>query len=197
MLLDQCPKEPFEVVKAIVEEQLGCHLAVVFNDFNPEAVAAASIGQVHFATRTPVAVKVQYSTVKRYFQMDVRTIEFILRWQGMGQKVKDIVQGVEEQFKNELDYTKEAGVMREIHGNVMPHFGKQVVVPLPIDSMHHFCQEPCSTRPASMCTREVMTMERLNGNLVREHTAKLLEVFAEHRSMDLAGAENFLEKTSR
>jgi len=29
----------------------------------------------------------------------------------MGQKVKDIVQGVEEQFKNEFHYTKEAGVM--------------------------------------------------------------------------------------
>ena len=30
VLVDQCPKEPFEVVKAIVEEQLGCPLAVVF-----------------------------------------------------------------------------------------------------------------------------------------------------------------------
>ena len=43
----------------------------------------------------------------------------------MGQKVKDIVQGVEEQFKNEFHYTEEAGVMREIHGNVMPPFSKQ------------------------------------------------------------------------
>ena len=57
--------------------------------------------------------------------MVVKTIVFILRLQGMGQKVKDIVQGVEEQFKYELHYTKETNVMREIHGNVMPHFGQQ------------------------------------------------------------------------
>jgi len=37
-----------------------------------------------------------------------------------------------------------------------------------------------------MCTRKVLTKERLDGNPVREHTAKLLEVFAEHRGMDLA-----------
>ena len=55
VLLDQCPKEPFEVVKSIVEDQLGCLLAVVFNDFNPEAVTAASIGQMHFATLTDEA----------------------------------------------------------------------------------------------------------------------------------------------
>ena len=84
-------QESFEVDKAIAEDQLGCLLAVVFNDFNPEAVAAASIGQIHSATltdeaRTPVAVKVQYPTVERYCRMDVRTIEFILRCQGMGRK---------------------------------------------------------------------------------------------------------------
>ena len=85
--------------------------------------------------------------------------------------------------------------MQDIHGNVMPHFGEQVVVPLPIDSMHHFCQKPGSTTPASMCTRKVLTMERLDGNLVREHTAKLLEVFADHRSLDLSYLKTLLRNS--
>ena len=84
--------------------------------------------------------------------------------------------------------------MREIHGKVMPHFGKQVVVPLPNDSMLHLCQVPGSTTPASRCTRKVLTMERLDDNLVREHTAKLLELFAEHRGMDLAELKTLLRK---
>ena len=84
VLMVLCRKEPFEVVKAIVEAQLGCLLAEVSNDFDPEAVTAASIEQMRFATltdeaRTPVAVKAQYPTVEPYFRMDVSTIEFILR----------------------------------------------------------------------------------------------------------------------
>ena len=84
--------------------------------------------------------------------------------------------------------------MQDIHGSVMPHFSKQVVVPLPIDSMHLFCQKPGSSTPASMCTRKVLTMERLDVNLVREHTAKLLEVFADHRSMDLSNLKTWLRE---
>ena len=84
VLLVLCPKEPYEVVKAIVEAQLGYLLAEVSSDFDPEAVTAASIEQMRFATltdeaRTPVAVKVQYPAVQRYVRMDVRTIVFILR----------------------------------------------------------------------------------------------------------------------
>lgn len=45
-----------------------------------------------------------------------------------------------------------------------------------------------------MCTRKVLTLERLDGNPVREHTAKLLEVFAEHRGMDLAELKTLLRK---
>lgn len=70
VLLDQCPRETFPVVKRIIESELGCKLHEVFDDFQEEAVAAASIGQVHFAQLkdgTKVAVKIQYPDVERFF----------------------------------------------------------------------------------------------------------------------------------
>jgi len=70
VLLDQCPREPFSVVRRIIECELQCDIFEAFQDFDEEAVAAASIGQVHFGKLhdgTRVAVKIQYPEVERFF----------------------------------------------------------------------------------------------------------------------------------
>eukprot|EP00928_Gymnodinium_smaydae_P010986 TRINITY_DN14122_c0_g2_i2.p1 TRINITY_DN14122_c0_g2~~TRINITY_DN14122_c0_g2_i2.p1 ORF type:complete len:773 (+),score=219.67 TRINITY_DN14122_c0_g2_i2:182-2500(+) len=179
VLLDQCPKEPFEVIRGIVEEQLGCPLNSVFRDFDEEAVAAASIGQVHFATLldgSRVAVKVQYPDVERYFQMDIKMVSFAMRLAGMGEKVKEVFATMQAQFAQEFDYTKEASVMRRIAENVLPVFGKHVSIPLPLDASHPFCKK---LAVETLCTRKVLTMELLGGTPIREHTKELMEVFAQ------------------
>jgi len=66
-ILKQChdavPPHPYDVVKSVVEEQLGKPLDAVFASFEPECIASASLAQVHRATLhdgRSVAVKVQY-----------------------------------------------------------------------------------------------------------------------------------------
>ncbi|MCB0984309.1 MAG: AarF/ABC1/UbiB kinase family protein, partial [Ilumatobacter sp.] len=44
---DQVPAEPFEVVRTVVEGDLGARLEDVFTSFDPTPLAAASIAQVH------------------------------------------------------------------------------------------------------------------------------------------------------
>ena len=59
---DQVPAEPFDVVRAVVEADLGARLEDVFAEFDREPLAAASIAQVHAArlrTGEDVVVKVQ------------------------------------------------------------------------------------------------------------------------------------------
>src|SRR5690606_27532786 len=46
---DQVPPEPFDVVRRVVEEDLGRPLEEVFSRFYPSPLAAASIAQVHEA----------------------------------------------------------------------------------------------------------------------------------------------------
>ena len=78
-LLDDCPNIPFEVVKGVVEKDLGGNIADFFDDFETKPLAAASIGQVHRArvkgTGERVVVKVQYPGVEGVFRGDVRTIK--------------------------------------------------------------------------------------------------------------------------
>ncbi|MGE3912654.1 MAG: AarF/UbiB family protein, partial [Chloroflexota bacterium] len=70
-LFDGVPPSPFETARAMVEEELGKPLDVLFASFEREALAAGSIAQVHRA-RTPegrdVAVKVQRPRIRQIFE---------------------------------------------------------------------------------------------------------------------------------
>mmetsp|Transcript_43180 Transcript_43180/g.82871 ORF Transcript_43180/g.82871 Transcript_43180/m.82871 type:complete len:615 (-) Transcript_43180:280-2124(-) len=178
VLLDQCPSEDFSVVTRTIEAEIRCKISDVFANFEQEPVAAASIGQVHFATLkdgTKVAVKVQYPEVERYFYMDVKTVGFVLGLVGMGPQVKDVFDKLQETMKQEFDYRKEAAVMDECANNVLPCFGGDVVIPRPLDENHPALRR---NRVRTLCTRKVLTMEKLDGAPIRKHTLQLLESFA-------------------
>lgn len=177
VLLDQCPQEPYEVICDILESQLGCFIGDVFDDFDHKAVAAASIAQVHFAKLkdgTKVAVKVQFPDVERFFHMDVATVSFALQLLGMGSQVKEIFATMQDQFRQEFDFTAEAEVMREVADQVLPKFGRQIDIPLPIDRDHPSCPES-----GSLCSTKVLTMERLEGVPIRQYAIPLMKMFAE------------------
>ncbi len=81
---DRVPAEPFEVVKAIVEADLGAPLSSTFTEFDPTPLAAASIAQVHRAVLrsgpdgapVEVVVKVQRPAITQLVHRDIR----ILAW---------------------------------------------------------------------------------------------------------------------
>jgi aarF domain-containing kinase len=193
-LLDQCPKEPYEVIKPIVERELGCDISAVFSEFDEEAVAAASIGQVHFARLhdgLPVAVKVQYPDVERYFKTDIEAFSFAMQVAGMGSKVKEVFKTMQEQFQLEFDYRKEAAVLREVAENIMPRYGDKVMIPLPVDDAHPRCPAVPSM---TLCTRKVLTMERVFGKSIRQHALPLLEILAEKHKVPVEDLQKLLKQ---
>ena len=79
-LQHQSEAMPFEVVVTVVEEDFDRKLADLYDRFETEAIAAASIGQVHRAEfkDAPVAVKVQYPGVVESLDSDLRNLATLM-----------------------------------------------------------------------------------------------------------------------
>ena len=76
-LQDEVPPEPFEVIRGVVESELGRPLDAVFQRFEREPVAAASLAQVHRGVLHDgrvAAVKVQYPGIEQIVATDLRNI---------------------------------------------------------------------------------------------------------------------------
>src|SRR5687767_14504819 len=74
-LRDDVPPLPFPKVRKLLESELGERLGAAFSEFDEEAFAAASIGQVHRAVTAdgrPVAVKIQFPGVAEAVETDLR-----------------------------------------------------------------------------------------------------------------------------
>lgn len=73
-LLDRVDPFPYAEVRRIVAEELGCTPEEVFDAFDPNPLATASVGQVHVAylRGEKVAVKVQRPRVEIEFTSDLR-----------------------------------------------------------------------------------------------------------------------------
>ncbi len=80
-LQDQVPPAPFEDIALRVTEELG-PMNEVFASFDPEPIAAASLGQVHRACLLDgdcIVVKVQYPGIDEVIAVDIRTLKFVIR----------------------------------------------------------------------------------------------------------------------
>jgi predicted unusual protein kinase regulating ubiquinone biosynthesis (AarF/ABC1/UbiB family) len=119
-LRDDVPPLPFSKLEKLVRSELGGPLSSHFAEFEHEAFAAASIGQVHRAvTRAgdAVAVKVQYPGMAEAVEIDLRNLGLLLplvKRLAPGLDVRALAGELRERVAEELDYEIEAQNHRSI-----------------------------------------------------------------------------------
>src|SRR3712207_4658246 len=113
-LRDAAPKVRFDDMRKVIEAELGEPLAEIFAVFDPEPIAAASIGQVYRAELhdgREVAVKVQYPGVAQAVRADLQNLGMILRILktiAPGLDVRSTATEIRARITEELDYELEA-----------------------------------------------------------------------------------------
>jgi predicted unusual protein kinase regulating ubiquinone biosynthesis (AarF/ABC1/UbiB family) len=115
-LRDAAPTVTFKDMKQVIESELDDSIEEVFEEFEQEPIAAASIGQVYRARLRDdgrqVAVKVQYPGVDAAVRADMQNLGLILRVVkriAPGMDPKAIGQEIRDRIEEELDYELEAG----------------------------------------------------------------------------------------
>lgn len=117
-LQDQVPPFPSETAVSTIEEELGAPVNDIFDRFDYEPIAAASLGQVHRARLKgeEVVIKVQRPGLKDLFDIDLKNLRVIAEYL---QKIDPKSDGAKRDWVaiydecasvlyQEIDYTKEA-----------------------------------------------------------------------------------------
>ena len=140
-LRDAAPTVTFKDMRTVIEEELGEKLADVFEDFDEEPIAAASIGQVYHARLLDgrdVAVKVQYPGVDAAVRADMSNLGLILRLAkriAPGMDPKAIGEEIRSRIGDELDYELEAQNQRALARIFRGH--PFIVIPDVMTSLSH------------------------------------------------------------
>ena len=118
-LQSSAPPMSSDLAAEVIERELGSSPDRIFLEWDPDPIAAASIGQVHRAVvldpetglERAVAVKVQYPGVSQAIDADLRNADLLglLLQQGFsGLDPAEMVQEVKERIREELNYELEA-----------------------------------------------------------------------------------------
>jgi predicted unusual protein kinase regulating ubiquinone biosynthesis (AarF/ABC1/UbiB family) len=119
-LRTSAPAMPWEKVRKVIDDEYDESCTDVFESIEPEAFAAASIGQVHRAVLHDgrrVAVKVQYPGVDAALRADLSNAGMILRLAkaiAPGLDAKAVGEELRERVLEELDYEYEAQNQRAV-----------------------------------------------------------------------------------
>jgi len=138
-LRDAAPTVTFKDMRKVIEQELDERLSDVFDEFDEDPIAAASIGQVYRARLHDgrlVAVKVQYPGVAAAVRADMQNLGLILRLlkriapgmdpQAIGKEIRD---RIEEELDYELEASNQRSMARIFRGHPF------IVVPDVITSM--------------------------------------------------------------
>lgn len=144
-LQDQVPPFPAAEARAILERAYGRPPEDVFTEFTPDALAAASIAQVHAArlpTGEEVIVKVLRPGVRRQIKRDIEVLYAVARlahryWpEARRLRPVDIIEEYEKTCEAELDLMREAGNCAQLQRNFKG--STQIYVP---EVYWDFCNE--------------------------------------------------------
>jgi predicted unusual protein kinase regulating ubiquinone biosynthesis (AarF/ABC1/UbiB family) len=150
-------------VRRRMASELGADWQKRFRSFEREAVAAASLGQVHRATAMDgraLACKLQYPNMAAAVDADVRQLKFAMQLQRKFDPTIDTSEFSHEiaaRLAEELDYCREAAHMR-LYTIMLAECG-DIAVPEPI---------------ATLCTKRLLTMTWLEGRPIVEFEAASL-----------------------
>ncbi len=119
-LRDQVPPEAPDEIVGVIEKELGGKLADLFESFEREPIAAASLGQVHRARRDgrDVAVKVLRPRVERRVALDVDTAFRVVFWLNVlfpnhhMRALANVIREFSVKVREEMDLRIEAGNVR-------------------------------------------------------------------------------------
>lgn len=159
-LQDSAPSVPFTAIREAIQKELGQHLEQIFLNFDPNPLAAASIGQAHAATLkdgTDVVVKIRRPGVIEQVDEDLRILKelaeavtgrlaFADRY-----NIPSIVEEFSETLRAELDYVREAHNAERFAEN--------------------FADEPGLHIPRvywETSTARVLTLERIRGTKISD-----------------------------
>jgi predicted unusual protein kinase regulating ubiquinone biosynthesis (AarF/ABC1/UbiB family) len=170
----EAPPMHFSLLREFVRNELGADPEELFDDFETEAFAAASLGQVHRArlkSGEPVAVKVQYPNIARAIAADFKNMKALLAplrgtrdWQNLVDQIED----VRTTLEIETDYTREIEFMERARSALASE--DDIVIPRSYPELS---------------SRRVLTMQYLEG----VHLTEFLEGNPSQPQRDLHAAQ--------
>jgi predicted unusual protein kinase regulating ubiquinone biosynthesis (AarF/ABC1/UbiB family) len=116
----QAPPMHWALLREMVRNELGDDAEARFLSFDPQAFAAASLGQVHRArlhTGEEVAVKIQYPGIGRAIREDFRNFFLFLlpgRLNRDWQNTKDQADDLRARLERETNYAEEAAIQEKV-----------------------------------------------------------------------------------
>lgn len=158
-LQDDVKTDPFESVKTLVEKELELPLTEIFESFEEQPFASASIAQAHHArlkNGQPVVAKVQHPGIAAEIDLDLSLFEKavpIANWVPESKVIdlKSILKEIRESLQNELDFQKELVLAEEFYR--LNNGWKEIRVPKMEDAYS---------------TKKVIIMELMPGTNLKE-----------------------------
>jgi ubiquinone biosynthesis protein len=154
-LQDHVPPFSAELARQLVEQAFGQPLTALFESFDAEPVASASIAQVHFAKLKggrEVAVKVLRPDMLSVIEDDIALMRTLARWverfsvDGKRLKPREVVAEFDHYLHDELDLVREAANATQLRRNMQGL--NLVMVPEMV---------------WELCKKSVIVMERMKG----------------------------------
>lgn len=115
---NQVPPLNRALTRKVLQEALGGSPEKFFREFDMEAFAAASLGQVHRAVSlegTPLAVKIQYPGIQKAIRSDLKLVKAAFRSFVEYDILEPAFEEIEERLMEETDYLMEAEHARFFH----------------------------------------------------------------------------------
>ena len=148
-------------VKRRMKAELGENWLTYFNNFDKQASAAASLGQVHFAediNGKKLACKLQYPDMGSAVQADLKQLKLIFSLYekyDSAISTEAIHEELSDRLKEELNYTHEIKNLK-LYRHMLSDLN-QITLPNPIDELS---------------TNRLLTMTRIDGSKIMDFIAK-------------------------